>query len=216
MTTQEKEAIAAKAACPISENIAGFEDIEWDVAYAFNLTKKEFKDLPRILLVGDSICNGYQTCVRNKTNGIINVSFWASSKTVCNPDYLAEFALRLEMTPLDIVHFNNGLHSTRLTDEQYAKGLEDAFDLIETKCPKAKIVWVSSTPYENPERNKRVIELNAIAAAIAKRRGYQINDLYTTAANLDVSPKWADGVHFLPPTVEVLAQQVADVAIANR
>ena len=52
-------------ACPVSMNVRGHENIEWSIAYAYGLTD-ETKDLPRVLLVGDSICNGYQSDVRNR------------------------------------------------------------------------------------------------------------------------------------------------------
>lgn len=49
-------AAACRAAdpCPVGENVRGHENVEWSVAYAFHLTDAK-KDLPRVLLVGDSI-----------------------------------------------------------------------------------------------------------------------------------------------------------------
>ena len=51
--------LSASAAdpCPVSENLRGHENIEWSIGYAFHLTDAN-KALPRVLLVGDSICNG--------------------------------------------------------------------------------------------------------------------------------------------------------------
>ena len=40
--------------CPVSANVRGHENIEWSIAYAYGLTD-DTKDLPRVLLVGDSI-----------------------------------------------------------------------------------------------------------------------------------------------------------------
>lgn len=45
--------------CPIAENVRGHENIEWSISYAYGLTDAT-RDLPRVLLIGDSICNGYQ------------------------------------------------------------------------------------------------------------------------------------------------------------
>ena len=53
------------------------EEIEWSIHYAFNAGDRT---LPRVLLVGDSICNGYHAQVRERLLGIANVTFWASSK----------------------------------------------------------------------------------------------------------------------------------------
>ena len=65
-------------ACPVSPNLRGHENIEWSIGYAFHLTDQN-KDLPRVLLVGDSICNGYQGEVQKRLEGKMNVSYWASS-----------------------------------------------------------------------------------------------------------------------------------------
>ena len=65
-------AAANDVACPVSDNVRGHENIEWSVAYAYGLTDAT-KDLPRVLLVGDSICNGYQSGVRELLKGN---NFW--------------------------------------------------------------------------------------------------------------------------------------------
>ena len=46
------------------------EEIEWSIHYAFNAGDRT---LPRVLLVGDSICNGYHAQVRERLLGIANV-----------------------------------------------------------------------------------------------------------------------------------------------
>ena len=44
---------------PVAENVRGHENTEWSISYAYHLTDAK-KNLPRVLLVGDSICQGYQ------------------------------------------------------------------------------------------------------------------------------------------------------------
>ena len=66
--------------CPVFENVRGHENVEWQIAYAFHLTDEK-SNLPRVLLVGDSICNGYQGEVRRLLDGKMNVSYWISSYT---------------------------------------------------------------------------------------------------------------------------------------
>ena len=58
----------------VSENLRGHENIEWSISYAFGLTD-ETRHLPRVLLVGDSICNGYQEKVRELLKGRMNVTY---------------------------------------------------------------------------------------------------------------------------------------------
>ena len=84
------------------------EGIEWSTNYAYNATDTT---LPRVLLIGDSICNANQDRVRWLLAGKVNVSYWASSKCVTDPDYFRELDFLLEARPYDMVTFNNGLHS---------------------------------------------------------------------------------------------------------
>ena len=59
--------------CPVSDRARGHENTEWSIAYAYGLAD-ETRDLPRVLLVGDSICNGYKDLVRERLKGKLNVS----------------------------------------------------------------------------------------------------------------------------------------------
>ena len=63
------------------------ENIEWSITYTYNSNDTAH---PRVLLIGDSICNGYQTKVREKLADTANVTFWASSKCVTDPQYFRE------------------------------------------------------------------------------------------------------------------------------
>ena len=101
---------AMENACPVSANVRGHENIEWSKAYAYGLTD-ESRDLPRVLLVGDSICNGYQERVRELLKGKMNVSYWISSYCVTSPHYQTFLGIYLDEAKYDVVHFNNGLHS---------------------------------------------------------------------------------------------------------
>ena len=83
---------AAQVKCPVSANMRGHENIEWSTYYGFHLTDKN-RHLPRVLLVGDSICNGYQAGVARALEGKMNVSYWISSYCVTSPGYLQRFEL---------------------------------------------------------------------------------------------------------------------------
>ena len=71
---------------PVAENVRGHENTEWSISYAYHLTDAK-KSLPRVLLVGDSICQGYQGKVRAKLEGKANVTYWASSYCVDTHHY---------------------------------------------------------------------------------------------------------------------------------
>ena len=143
----------------------GHENIEWQIAYAFHLTDGK-KNLPRVLLVGDSICNGYQGEVRRLLDGKMNVSYWISSYCVTSPNYMKFLSLYLDEAKYDVVHFNNGLHSLETSTDAYANGIRAALELVRSKHPKAKIVWCSSTPLKDAEKTAKAKELNEAAAKV--------------------------------------------------
>ncbi len=204
--------------CPISENVRGHENIEWSIAYAYGLTDAT-KDLPRVLLVGDSICNGYQSAVRDRLKGKVNVSYWVSSYCVSSPAYLPLLAVYLDEAKYDVIHFNNGLHSlSQTTLEAYEKGYRAALELIRRKQPQAKIVWCSCTPLYDihyaADRVKKgpakVPQLNAAAAKVAAELGVTMaDDLFALCNPLGRKENWRDGCHFNSPAIAKQADQVA-------
>ena len=62
------------------------------------------KDLPRVLMVGDSICNHYREEVLENLKGRMNVSWWVSSYCVTSPEYLRILAFKLALFATVIEH----------------------------------------------------------------------------------------------------------------
>lgn len=199
--------------CPVSEKVRGHENTEWQIAYAYHLTDAN-KDLPRVLLVGDSICNGYQGEVRRFLNGKVNVSYWVSSYCVTSPNYLKSLALQLEEAKYDVVHFNNGLHSLQTPTEAYEKSFRAALVLIRKKQPGAKIVWCASTPLKDAGKTAKVKELNAASAkVVADLGGIATNDLFALLDPLDRKTNWTDVYHHTAGTRKKEARKVADAVL---
>ena len=200
---------AAQVKCPVSANVRGHENIEWSTYYGFHLTDKN-RHLPRVLLVGDSICNGYQAGVARALEGKMNVSYWISSYCVTSPGYLKRLELCLDEAKYDVVHFNNGLHSLGTPTDDWAKGLEAALRLIREKQPSARIVWATSTPLKDPGRTAKARALNVAAADVVKRLGgIETNDLFTLLDPLDREQNWSDTYHHKAPVRAKEAEQVA-------
>ena len=122
-------AARAEEKCPVAENYRGHENIEWSTSYAYGLTDKSSK-LPRVLLVGDSICNGYQGGVRSRLNGRMNVTYWISSYCVTSKPYLTLLSVYLDEAEYDVIHFNNGLHSLQTPTADYERAYQAALELI--------------------------------------------------------------------------------------
>lgn len=195
--------------CPVSENVRGHENVEWQIAYAFHLTDGK-KNLPRVLLVGDSICNGYQGEVCRLLDGKMNVSYWISSYCVTSPNYMKFLSLYLDEAKYDVVHFNNGLHSLQTSTDAYANGIRAALELVGSKHPKAKIVWCSSTPLKDAEKTAKAKELNEAAAkVVAELGGIATNDLFALCDPLDRDTNWRDTYHFRREAKAKQADQVA-------
>ena len=131
--------------CPVSENLRGHENIEWSIGYAFHLTD-DMRDLPRAMLVGDSICNAYQPLVRELLEGRMNVSYWASSYCVTSQNYLRLLDFYLGEAPYAVIHFNNGLHSLGTPTADWTRALDRALRLVRERQPAAKMRGSSDCP----------------------------------------------------------------------
>ena len=204
--------------CPVSTNIRGHENIEWSISYAYHLTDAK-KNLPRVLLVGDSICQGYQGKVAAKLDGKANVTYWASSHCVTSASYLPLLTIYLEEAKYDVVHFNNGLHSCGTPVADYEKSYRAALQLIKAKQPKAKLVWASSTPLntENAAMAEKVVQLNEAARRAADVVGdISENDLFALMNPLERSAYWVDTHHYSNAGYELIASQVVERVSAAR
>ena len=209
-------AAANDVACPVSDNVRGHENIEWSVAYAYGLTDAT-KDLPRVLLVGDSICNGYQSGVRELLKGKMNVSYWISSYCVTSAAYLPLLTIYLDEAKYDVIHFNNGLHSLKTPTAAYENGVRRALQLIREKQPDAKLVWCSSTPLANDAKTAKCRELNAAAAkVVAELGGIATDDLFSLLDPLDRAANWSDEYHHRAMVQKKESLQVAASVLAAR
>ena len=196
--------------CPISTNVRGHENIEWSTSYAYGLTD-ETKDLPRVLLVGDSICSAYQSGVRVRLKGRLNVTYWVSSYCVTSPAYLRLLSIYLDEAKYDVIHLNNGHHTGKKTPmEAYAKGLKSAFELIRRKQPQAKLIWCSTTPLKSDAMTAMCRARNEAAARVAEEiGGVATDDLFALCDPLDRKRYWKDNYHFYNEAVAMQAERVA-------
>ena len=183
------------------------EGIEWSITYAYDTTKTE---LPRVLLIGDSICNGYNGKVRGMLEGRVNVSFWASSKCVTDPDYFRELDFMLDAYPYDAVCFNNGLHSLSTDRAEWDAAYESAVDFIRAKLPDAKISLTLSTPLKDANLTAISASLNETVVRLAEEKGLPVIDLFAAMDGLDREEFWSDTYHFRAPAIEMQAKVISE------
>lgn len=188
------------------------ETIEWSITYSFNAKDKES---PRVLLIGDSIVNAYQNNVRGMLEGKANVTFWASSKCVTDPDYFRELQYILGILPYDVICFNNGLHSLSTDRAEWENAYAGAVRMIRDVCPASKLLLTLCTPLQNTERTETCRRMNAYITALAKREALGVIDLFTPMEAFDRENCWADGVHFRPHVIVRQAEIVTAAALEN-
>ena len=189
------------------------ERIEWNDVWITNADKP---DLPRVLLIGDSITRGYFSEVEKRMEGKAYCARLTTSKCVSDPFFADEVALVLEQYPVAVIHFNNGLHGWGYTEEQYRHGLLRLMETFQTHAGDTKLIWATTTPVRErdnlqqiSERTERVIARNQIAAAIMKEHDIPTNDLYGLVVQ---HPDWqsGDGVHFNGKGKEAQGAAVAE------
>ena len=189
------------------------ERIEWADIW---VTDADKDDLPRVLLIGDSITRGYFGEVEKHLTGKAYCARLTTSKCVSDPSFPDEVQLLLKQYPFGVIHFNNGLHGWGYTEEQYRDGLLRFLETFKEHAGDAKLIWATTTPVRNrdnlqkiSERTERVKARNRIAAEIMEERGIPTNDLYRL-----VEPHQElfsnDGVHFNGKGKEAQGAAVAE------
>ncbi len=184
------------------------EPIEWLSVYWYDANKNK---LPRILLIGDSICKGYQREVKKELKGIAYTSYYATSKCVTDSTYLRELAFILDEYDYAVIQFNNGLHSLNKDPEKWEAGLRKAIKLIREKEKNAKIIWASSTPVKIPKYMEKVKILNKTALRVIKENNIPVNDLFTLMSGHMNEDIWSDQVHYNVKGKVIQGKQIAEL-----
>jgi hypothetical protein len=189
------------------------ENIEWLDVWMPNTNDH---DLPRVLLIGDSIVRGYGKQVETALKGKAYVSRMATSMSLGDPGLLDEVRLVLRKQAFDVIHFNNGMHGNGYSESEYAAAMPALLAALRRHAPKAKLIWASTTDVRQRNRlvevdpkTARLIERNRAAAQIVGKRNIPVDDLFSLVAG---HPEYhaLDGVHFNEKGSEILAAQVAE------
>lgn len=168
--------------------------------------------LPRVLLVGDSICNGYHGGVKTQLAPFANVDKLATSKNISDPALLKEMGYMLSEYKYAVVHFNHGLHGFGIPQEDYETYLRAYVAKVKAMAGDAKLVWASMTPLRGDNPNNPVIlARNEIAAKVMTENGILIDDLHAVVAGKDDlrSDNQGDAYHYNGKGYNVLAETVS-------
>jgi lysophospholipase L1-like esterase len=198
---------------------------------------KENPDLPKVLILGDSISIGYTLAVRKLLHGKANV--WRPMRPNGRaPDNCGDTTIGLARLDewltdrkWDVIHFNwglwdlcyrnpefreqgnrdkvNGTLST--TPEDYERNLEKL--VARMKATGAQLVWASTTLVPEGEPGRFTGDdatYNAIAKRVMDRHSIPINDLHAVSRGFSAGDFVKPGdVHFTGQGSRKLADQVA-------
>jgi len=187
-------------------------------------------DLPRVLIIGDSISQGYHKTVVEQLEGKAIVTRipqngeWTGTGVKKIDDWLGE-------GDWDVIHFNFGLwdmygwpyHEEDRSPKAYRGRLNKIVQRL--KKTDAKLIWATTTPacpepevtmlrrwdtevVIAPELEKQYLDA---AAQVMKKYKVQINDLHALIKpDLEDYAVAPDNVHFTPEGSALLGKQVAE------
>lgn len=190
------------------------EGIEWCDIWISHASKT---NLPRVLLLGDSITRGYYPAVERRLTSKAFVARLTTSAFVSDPMFHQQIALVLDNTQFDVIHFNNGLHGWQYSEADYREAFPRFLKTMQKHAPHAKLIWATTTP-RKPTTNAppataasgtdaRIIARNAIALEFVTAKKIPVTDLYTPV--LGRAELYSDGVHFNKEGIAVQADVVA-------
>ena len=187
------------------------ERIEWVQYWAEDCTE----DVPRILMIGDSISVGYRSAVFARVRGTYGCATVSTSKAIDNPRFCAEIDALASSEGFEypVIHFNNGLHGFQLTDGEYREHYGKVVDFLRVRWPGARLILAASTPVIG-DMDARVTARNRIVKELADERGLEYNDLYE-AVKGDLTIRAGDPYHFNAAGYEKLADRIADLILGE-
>lgn len=185
-------------------------------------------ELPRVLLLGDSIREGYADRVAKKLEGVAVVVHPGKENCADTPTTLKGLDKWLADARPTVVHFNNGLHDLKLDKktkvhqvpvEQYAKNLGEIVARLRKATP--HVVFATTTPilddrhaarkaaFDRLEADVKQYNAAAIKAMLAEK--VPVDDLHRIVTDGGADTLLGkDGTHYTPEGSDRLADAVAD------
>ncbi len=190
------------------------ESIEWCDIWISHANET---NLPRVLLIGDSIARDYYPEVEKGLAGKAFVARLATSRFVADPVLLKEIESVLNGAKFDVIHFNNGMHGWQHSEAEYRKAFPKLIKTIRAHAPRAKLIWATTTPLRDGKAvtydtkaeysDDRIAARNTIASEIVTAQKIPTNDLNAAVRG---HPEYhSDNVHFNIQGIQIQAAQVS-------
>ena len=119
------------------------ESIEWCDVWISHANET---NLPRVLLIGDSITRAYYPEVEKHLADKVYVGRLSSSAFISDPVLLKQIEMVLTQYKFDVIHFNNGMHGWQHSEQEYEAAFPEFLKTIRKFAPKAKLIWANTTP----------------------------------------------------------------------
>lgn len=190
------------------------ESIEWCDIWISHANET---NLPRVLLIGDSITRAYYREVEKQLEGKAYVGRLSSSAFISDPALLKQIEMVLDEYKFEVIHFNNGMHGWQHGEKEYEQAFPKFLRTIQKYAPKAKLIWANTTPLkispslppdnQTQATDERITARNASAMKIVQNQGIPVDDLNTPMRD---HPEFhSDNVHFNDQGISLQAAQVA-------
>lgn len=188
----------------------------------------ESNSLPKVVLLGDSICEGYAKYVQERL---------AESTYVFRPKEIGRFSTYMLQnianwakdlhigSDIDVVHFNIGLWDVvriygdepLVSFEVYKDNLRRICNRIRHVFPNATLIFATTTSvrerfleYSWLRLNKDIDRYNEAAVRVMEEEGVLVNDLHNATLAFDEN-MYIDGVHYTEEGYRQLSQHVAEI-----
>jgi hypothetical protein len=177
---------------------------------------KDDPQLPRVLLIGDSVSRGYTQSVRKALAGRANVH---RAPANCGPTSLGlkKLDVWLGDGKWDVIHFNFGIHDRNTPITEYRQRLGQLVERMQRTG--AKLIWASTTPIpDDPAKKQTAVSIvgrNKAAAEIMSQHGVVTDDLFAAITPHLETLQNPNDVHFNAAGYEFLGQQVADAILKS-
>ena len=186
--------------------------------------------MKKVLLIGDSIRKGYDKYVKLALEDSADVRYPEENCRFAQYvlRYFSEWLRKADFDgEPDLIHINAGLWDCAVMFEEgfvtpldvYERFMDAICVRIRKLCPNAKVIFATSTPvieagFAHPEnfmRHNRDIEaFNAAAVRVARKHGFEVNDLYALLKDVPESFH-SDATHYYTKeATKVITAQVTD------
>ena len=193
---------------------------------------KDNSNLPRVLIIGDSISIGYTLPTREFLRGKANLHRIPTNGGPTTRG-LANIDAWLGKDKWDLIHFNWGLHDLKYMGpngenlfpkekggkpqvpiDAYEKNLDKLVNRL--KKTGAKLIWRNTTPVPPGSKGRCVgdsVKYNAAAARVMNKHEVPTHDLLTMSKKRMKEIMRPANVHYTPEGSKILGRDVARVII---